>query len=113
MKLRGTYVRLSIPADGGSGFGSGRLRCATRGIHRGRRDPVRGDFGNCPGATSSKNYQLLEPTVINNVAEKGQNWLFVRFESYDSNVGVSFGTFEYKIQNWTKDADSRQYIFVS
>lgn len=59
------------------------------------------------------NYQLFESTVINTVAEKEQNWLFIRFESYDSNVGVSFGTFEYKSQNWTKDADGRQYFYVS
>lgn len=51
--------------------------------------------------------------MIHTVEENGRNWLFVRFESYDSNVGVSFGTFEYKIKFWTNDAEGRPYFFVS
>lgn len=94
-------------------FGVKSMTCQVKKDLGGRLDPVRGNFGNCTGTTSTMNYQLFESTVINTVAEKEQNWLFIRFESYDSNVGVSFGTFEYKSQNWTKDADGRQYFYVS
>ncbi|MDJ0363364.1 hypothetical protein [Rhodococcus sp. H29-C3] len=80
----------------------------TRGI-----DPVRGSFPTCTGTANTMNYQIFESTVINTIAEKEQNWLYIKFESYDSSVGVSFGEFEYKSRNWTKDAGGGQYFYVS
>lgn len=77
-----------------------------------RRDPVRGTFSGCVGTTKTKHYEIYPTSVYNNVAEKEQNWLLIQFESYDSTFGLSFGEFEYKSQNWTKEADGTQYFYV-
>lgn len=67
----------------------------------------------CVGTTRTMNYQIFPTRITNNVAEQEQDWLLIQFESYDSRIGLSFGEFEYKSQNWTKLADGTQYFYVN
>lgn len=94
-------------------FGVKDFSCRVRkDVTRGT-DPVRGSFSGCVGTTRTTGYSVLESSVTNATAAQEPNWLHIVFESYDSRFGLSFGTFEYKSRNWTKDANGLQYFFVS
>lgn len=94
-------------------FGVKDMNCQVKKDLGGRRDPVRGTFTGCVGTTRTMNYQIFPTRITNNVAEQEQDWLLIQFESYDSRIGLSFGEFEYKSQNWTKLADGTQYFYVN
>lgn len=72
-------------------------------------DPVRGSFSGCIGSPKTTHLGPIDSQVSHNYYNE-PNWVHIRFESYDGEKGVSFGTFEYKSQNWTKNGSGDQYF---
>ncbi|MFF3226001.1 hypothetical protein ACFYV7_24600 [Nocardia suismassiliense] len=70
-------------------------------------DPVRGSFSSCVGAPRTTGFLVLESNVVHSYSDE-YNWLNIKFESYDAPTGTSFGTVEYKSQNWYKDSNGNQ-----
>lgn len=95
--------------DGIGQFGVKNITCQVKADLPYRPDPIRGSFSSCIGAPRTTWYTIHESSVSHSYYDE-ENWVNIKFESYDANVGISFGTVEYKSPNWTKTSTGDQHF---
>lgn len=90
-------------------FGVKNFTCEVKKDRALRRDPPRGSFSGCKGVPRTSHFSVLESTVSHNYYNE-DDWLNIKFESYDANIGLSMGTVEYKSPNWRKTGTGDQHF---